>query len=137
MTLLGSYNETIKPAKFPSDPERNDHTFLGWYDELPDGTKYTEYSGDKDLTLYAKWKSNLQGEYILPEVPTKADEIISTVTFKYEYEHEDTTSNVIKQYIPNGYIDNATGNTYNVGDTVTIEDNTDSVPRYIETIIPS
>lgn len=39
-------------------------------------------------------------------VSTKPDEVISTVTFKYHNQEEDTTSNVTKEYIPNGYMIN-------------------------------
>ena len=34
---------------------------------------------------------------------TKDDEVISTVTFKYHNGEEDTTSDVLKKYIPNGF----------------------------------
>ena len=34
---------------------------------------------------------------------TKDDEVISTVTFKYHNGEDDTTSNVLKKYIPNGF----------------------------------
>ena len=66
MTLLGNYNETIKPATFPSNPEREEYDFLGWFDAIEGGNQYTEYSGNKDLTLYAHWQ-----------------EASSTVTIKY------------------------------------------------------
>ena len=60
MVLNANYIETVKPAKFPKDPERYGHDFLGWFDGvLSTDTQYTSYAGKQDLNLYAHWFSNI------------------------------------------------------------------------------
>ena len=55
--IVIQYNfiETTVADNFPADPTRDSFTFGGWLDK--DGTSYTSYLGEDDLTLYAKWIS--------------------------------------------------------------------------------
>ena len=50
------YVETLKPVEFIDEPTRSGYIFKGWYDAIAGGNEYTSYSGDEDLTLYARWE---------------------------------------------------------------------------------
>ncbi len=148
------YVDTIQPAKFPSDPTRAGYTFKGWYDSQAGGNKYTSYSDDEDITLYARWEGGssegyytitypngdteqvLAGtEWTFPVDNSTKDDGIFTVTFKYHNELEDTTSNVIAQYIANGWkIDE---DHYNDGDVITVNHDITLEYDYIVTTIPA
>ena len=136
ITLVYDYVEVQSGAEFPEDPTRNGYTFKGWYDALAGGDKYTSYNDENDLTLYARWE---QGECENPteynlgtnDTP-KADETISTVTFVYHNDSEDTASNVVRHYEPNGWL--VDGELYSNGSTITKCDYTVIEPYYSSAI---
>ena len=45
------------PVEFPEDPTRSGYIVKGWYDAVAGGNKYTSYSDDEDITLYARWEN--------------------------------------------------------------------------------
>ena len=129
------YKETINPVTF-KDAEREGYLFRGWYDI--EGNRYTYYDGIDDITLYAHWEETefpIGVEFELPELDTIDDEVLSTVTFKYKNDHRDTTSNVVRQYIKNGWI--VDGKLYQPGDKVTLKYDSIIKEDYTETIVPA
>ena len=121
MILVADYIETRKAAVFPTPGERPGYEFLGWYTSLLDGgVEYTEYDGDADLNLYAKWFTEIEqvhiyypdgiidtidkgDAYTLPKVLTdNSDKYL--VTFKYQDGRADTTAYVINSQVGNGWL---------------------------------
>ena len=146
------YTYELISATFPDDPTRTNYIFAGWYDnENKEGEPYTTYTGTQNITLHANWT----GEPIqvcigddCHEVPygtetnlgvndtAKVNTIVSTVTFKYHDDvTDDTTSNVIKTYTPNGWLVN--GEVVADNTTITVTESTTIEKNYIETKIPA
>ncbi|MBR1610799.1 MAG: BspA family leucine-rich repeat surface protein, partial [Methanobrevibacter sp.] len=105
ITLQANYVETVVGAIFPSNPTKENNIFQGWYDSETYGSEVSSYNGNEDITLYAHWINGNDGEYNLGvnDIP-KESEIVSTVTFKYHNGDPDTTSNVQRSYVPNGWL---------------------------------
>ena len=138
ITLEYDYVETIIPAAFPEDPEKIEYEFIGWFSEPVGGKQYTNYSDpENDISLYAHYIRITTPDDRLYDLGVndtqKANEHISTVTFKY---HDgvtaDTTSEVYRQFKPNGwYVD---GQQYINNSVIIKEDDTVITPRYTETV---
>ena len=139
------YIETIVGATFPANPEKANYGFDGWYNN---GTKYTSYSGTSDITLTARWSANLVPVCIgdnCTEVPygteinlgtnnkAKDADIISTVTFNLNNGEGTTTSNVTRQYTPNGWLINDVHYADNA--TITVTEEINAVEDYVDAVV--
>ena len=106
MTIVEDYTATITNASFPSDPNKNYYTFIGWFDSLNGGTKYTSYNKAENITLYAHYvlASDVTTYTLGVNNQSKADQTIGSVTFKYHNNQADTVSYVIKKFKPKGWL---------------------------------
>ncbi len=58
----GNASEYVKGKGFDlQDPVKKGNSFEGWYttSDFAEGTKITRIEGDKDITVYAKWKADI------------------------------------------------------------------------------
>ena len=128
ITLAYDYVETIEGVRFPSNPTKDRYVFDG----VDNGnTKDTSDNNEEDITLTAKWKIEIptSGEYVLPENNTpKEDEAISTILFKYHNGNPDTVTNVLRRFVPNGWLVN--GVHKDAGEIINITKNTVIEPDY-------
>ena len=82
ITLVPDYIETIIGAEFPSDPEKDNYIFNGWYDSEEGGTKYESYNKEEDITLHAHYE-----ELVLPEdIELDAEDITIVVGETHQIE---------------------------------------------------
>ena len=56
LELVPDYIDNIAPVDFPTNPEKDNHVFIGWFNQEIDGTKYTSYDGTNDLVLHAQYR---------------------------------------------------------------------------------
>ena len=144
-TIEPNYTPTTVSATFPN-PEKEHYTFNGWYNgEI----KYTNYTGDNDIELTAKWTGDpititddtpdwlehrYGDTYTLPEVPTKDSES-RTVTFKYDDGiTADGSATVTKTYTPAGWKVNE--QIYQ-GSSIELTGDITLTPNYTESITPA
>ena len=81
--LIPDYIETIIPAEFPNDPEKQSNIFNGWFDQEEGGNKYTEYSEEHDITLHAQWTKDT----VLPtDIELDSDDITIVVGETHQIE---------------------------------------------------
>ena len=83
--LKPNYIETTNAAIFPTNVERGSYTFNGWYDTIDGGNKYSSYSGDTDLILYASWSGE---EYVDVTFNGNTDTIPYNSTYTLPTENE-------------------------------------------------
>ncbi|MBO4601419.1 MAG: InlB B-repeat-containing protein [Bacilli bacterium] len=147
MVLTENYIVTRVPATFPKTPTRNNYEFVGWFDAVEGGNEYTEYSGDQDLSLFARWEGDIEqvtiyfpdgfyvtidkGEsYTLPRIDSINDKY--KVTFKYQ---DDVTADkeqyVIHSYLSNGWI--IDGDRYAAGEVITPMEDVYLIEDFVET----
>ncbi|MBR4830465.1 MAG: InlB B-repeat-containing protein, partial [Bacilli bacterium] len=135
ITLIPDYTESISNVEFPKNPTQEGYTFVGWFDSMNGGNEYSSYNGKTNITLYAHYKTVEPdpGYYRLSvnNLP-KDDEIISTVTFKYHNGTADTTSNVVKKFIPHGWL--VDGEPKADGEIIPYTEETVIERNYVETI---
>ena len=147
LTFTPIYSEEIVGATFPSDPTKEHYSFDGWYNNE---TPYTEYKGTSDIELTAKWTGDTINicinddcneyhygdEITVPDDVAKANDVLSTVTFKYHNGDDDTTSTVEKKYTQDGWKDQD-NQTYTSGQKVNVTKDLTFTPVYDEEIIPA
>ena len=127
VTVEYDYVETTIGIEFPSDPERVGYTFDGWYTDSENGEVVTSYDGDEDVTFYAHW-TVIPGPIVLPVNDDAREDSSYTVTFKYNNGSDDTTSNVLASYTPNGWL--LDGVHYEDGTEVTLTNNSELIRDY-------
>ncbi len=145
-TIEPNYTPTTVSATFPN-PEKEHYTFNGWYNgEI----KYTNYTGDNDIELTAKWtgdpititindapdwlEHHYGDTYTLPVIPTKNSET-KTVTFKYNDDMTpDGNATVTKTYTPAGWKVNE--QIYQ-GASIELTGDITLTPNYTESITPA
>jgi uncharacterized repeat protein (TIGR02543 family) len=139
--------EVTGSFEFPTDPEKEHYIFDGWFDE--NDTEYTEYDGETDLTLNARYT----GEDVTIHTPNgdetvhygdtynlgantipKSNDNLSSVTFKLHNGKSDITKYVEKTYTNNGWTISAAH--YNDNENITIEGEITIEPGYIDSIVP-
>ena len=99
--IHADFVKTYNPVEFPEDPARPGYTFLGWFDDPVNGTKYTKVDNrDNDIKLYAHWQ-RLDEEYTLPEIPAKNPENVATITLKFQDNLENQTNNELSIVLSN------------------------------------
>ena len=90
-TILPDYTQELIPATFPSDPEKQNNQFLGWFYE---DTPYTEYSDSQNITLTAHWT-------LISHTVTFVDSDGETVLSSAQYDYGTPAANILTPNVPN------------------------------------
>ena len=132
MVIVPNYVKTTIPVTFPEDPVYDEYTFLGWYDSMSNGTKFTEYAEEHDLDLYAYWSTltPTPGKlYNLGVNDIPKDPETFTVNFKKTQNgNVYATSEVYATYTPNGWL--VDGQHYDDNEVILVTANTHILPDY-------